>query len=277
MDPFTIFFALIGGMLNADKANKEYNKAMEDAQYQQDELERKRQQQLEKLNLQYEIAEGQANKNADKQDRRTTLSELFTSEDFNNNMEALTLQQEGQARQWNNEAMAMGQQEADALSNMAASGTRSSSMAQAVDLQASVNAANLQYEEDMGRAQSKIGLTNLFGNLNQNIGAIQENRTDALDLRKNYREGGDAWRLHQNDLKIVNEDTDAAIAGIERDKEFARQNRNSRLWSAFFGGAAGGFNFGANLKDFGSKWTNLGNSYGNYSNTQFSSMLPGGY
>ena len=109
MDPFSLFImgvsTLIGGAANVSSYLDNYNNAMEDAKDQIAEYERRRKEQLDRLNLNFEVAADEANKKADRQDERSTLTEMFTSENFNNQYDALKLQQKGQALAWNEQAI----------------------------------------------------------------------------------------------------------------------------------------------------------------------------
>lgn len=95
----------------------------------------------------------------------TTLDDV--SAEFNDQIDGLQAQTANDAFQWNLEAIAAGQQEGEALNNLAGSGVRAgSSIAQAVDLQAGLNAAQLQNEEDTKRKQIDLGIGQLLRGVN---------------------------------------------------------------------------------------------------------------
>lgn len=248
----------IGALVGIVSHDKKYKQAQAQADDQIAEYERQREQKLETLDLQFDIAAEEANKKADRSDDQMNLAELFTAENFNNQFDALRLGQEADALGWNVQAMQNASQEGNELSNMAASGARSSSMETAVDLEASVNAQTLQLQEDQQRAQEQIGLSNLFGNLAENTANIQNTRTDAMDLRNSYLEGGNQWKLYQNNRNNLNADYDAAIKSINKDKKRAKDNYFSGMLSSMFGGATTGYKVGSQASNYISNWGNLG-------------------
>lgn len=250
--------ALIGGAAGLISTNQEFDKAKSDAQRQIDEIERQKQQALDTMDLEFDIAADEANKKADRQDQGLTLSEMFTADNLNNQFDQLRLKQENDALGWNVQAMQNDMQKGNELSNMAASGARSSSMETAVDLEASVNSQILQQQEDMERAGNNLQLGNLFGNLNEATNNIQLGRNDAMDLRKSYDEGGNNWKLYQNNRNNVLDNAAANVKSIRDEVKYAEDNLwKTRLVNMFNGGSTG-FKFGSNVYDYGKNWGNLG-------------------
>lgn len=239
---------LFGYARDVQKANDEYGRQIA-------EQERLKAQQLKDLDLEFEIASNKAKKNADRQDKGLTLEEMFTSDGLNGQFDALRLGQEGNVLDWNIQAMQNDQQKGQELSAMAASGTRSSSMADAVEMEASVNSQALQLQEDQTRAQNKIQLANLFGNLGEAVNSISLGREDAMDLRTSYDEGGDNWRLYQNERQNTIDNFNSNINQLQRGQRDLNKNAWKGGLKALFGGASSGFQVGAGLQDFASKWS----------------------
>lgn len=246
---------ILGGVSKISKYNDEYNQYMEDTQYEIDEYNRKLEQELNTLDLNYEVNKDEANKKADKEDAQSTLNEGYTTENFNNGLDQIQANQNAETLSFNQQAMQAGSSKGDALSTMAASGTRSSSMEAAVDMQAALNEQQLQAAEDQARASDNIQLANLFNNLNQSVNQIQTARTDALDLRKSYEEGGNQYKLWQNQRTVTTDNINAAINNIERERKLARDNYGKNAGRAFFGGVSSGMQTGANVSNFIKNWS----------------------
>lgn len=239
--------SLFGYAKDVQNKNDEYNRLIA-------EQERQKAQRLKDLDLEFDIATKEAKKNADRQDKGLTLNEMFTSEGLNGQFDALRLGQEGNALQWNIQAMQNDQQTGQELSQMAASGTRSSSMADAVDLEASVNSQALQLQEDQTRAQNRIQLASLFGNLGEAVNNIGLGREDAMDLRTSYDEGGNNWQLYQNERQNTVDNYNYNIGELQRGKRDLQKNAWKGALTSLFGGASSGFQVGAGLQDFSKKW-----------------------
>lgn len=255
---FLLGAMLIGGTIKGfsrlGQYNDEYKQYMEDTQDQIEEYNRQLEQKEKDLDLNFQINTDEANKKADKSDAQSTLNEGYTADKFNNELDQIKANQEGETLAFNQQAMQNGQATGDALSDMAASGTRGSSLETAVDLQAALNEQQLQAQEDQARAGDNIQLANLFGNFNQSVNQIQTDRIDALDLRKSFMEGGNQWKLYQNDKTNLHNDYAAAINSIEKERKRARDNYGRNAGHAFFGGFSSGMQTGAKVVEFGKKW-----------------------
>ncbi|MCQ2397954.1 MAG: hypothetical protein MJ052_01455 [Sphaerochaetaceae bacterium] len=140
------------------------------------ELEAEMKNRLELMDLNFDVNKKQALRNADNSDIQTTMQEGFVSEDFNNNLDALRLGQEADAFGWNAAAIQNESAEGDALSSMASSGVRGSSMNDAVEMQSALNSQQLQLQEDTQRNGQSIQLASLLNNLANNTFNMQVSR-----------------------------------------------------------------------------------------------------
>lgn len=248
---------LIGGWANQAGYKEDYNKYMADTQASLDEIERKRAQDIGTIQTNFIEDKKEANKKADKQDAQSTLDEGYTAEGFNLGLDQIKAGQEEQTLAFNQQAQANSQAKGNALSSMAASGTRGSSMQQAVDLESAMNAMQLQAAEDKARAGDNIQLANLFQNANQSVNNIQTARTDALDLRKSYEAGGKAFNLARLNMDNINADAAARANEIKRQREYAQNNYSKGVQTAFLKGFGGGANWGANMASSVYKWSKI--------------------
>lgn len=150
--------------------------------------------------LDFEINKKEAFHNADVSDKEQTFNEWVYSNELNNQLDLLNKSQKLTADNYNQASISIGQNTGNALSAAAASGTRTSSMNQAIDLEQAANYQTLQLNQDYNRA----GVANSYQSLllqgaQQNFN-IQQNRDAANYLRNSYLEGGSNYRLYQNAL-----------------------------------------------------------------------------
>lgn len=246
--------------------------------------------QIALMNLKFEEAKEEANKTADSYDRKaeqldkeanikdkqTTLDEQYVSNSFNNQFKQLQAEQIGNAFEWNQQAMAIGQNEGNELSRAAASGTRAGgSMSQATELQTDILNKEFQNAQNLTRLNNELKTYNLFNTLNKNVNDIQGSRydadfmrdnagfyrADALDLRNSYLEGGIKYNIFQQEKKNAKDRFEAAIDDLNKDINTIQDNgyRIRRGLSNFFGG----FNEGLRT---GREWENVfQNAWGNNS------------
>lgn len=249
--------AAVGGTVNALSGVSSRKKA-------RNELRAKKAEDLGLMDLNYEIAEKNANKNADRQDYQSDLNEKFIAGNANNQLDALRNSQETEAFTFNQQTMQNSSQTGDALSGIAASGTRGGSMDTAIELQSALNSQQLQLAENSTRAGDENELFRILNNFQNDAFKLQNDRTDAEDLRDAYRpETGDQWKLYQmNRDKLINE-YDRAI----------NKNKSSffTVLGDFFGGASQGYGVGANIDQFvkdasAYRQTGNGNSTMSFSN-----------
>lgn len=213
---------------------------------------------LELMDLNFEINKKDALKNADNSDIQTTMQEGLVSEDFNNNLDALRLGQESDALGWNMQAIQNEMSEGDALSSMAISGTRGSSMNDAVEMQSSLNSQQLQLQEDTQRKGQDIQLASLLNNLANNTFNMQMSRNNAMDLRMAYDDGsvygkaGDQYNLYTKNRALQEK------AYLDQIDDLKRQRDDTRNWwkntlgaiGAGFTGATTGANVGGKVDQF---------------------------
>lgn len=207
---------------------------------------------LQEMDAIFDINQKDAFKNADRSDAETTLNEGLVALDFNNQLGQLGLQQEAEAFSWNRELQAIGAQKGEGLAAMAQSGTRTSSASDAVDMQAAQNAAQLQLEEDTQRRSDTYAIGSLLNGLQNNIFNLQSNRTDALDLRTSWSEGGDQFNLFQLQRKNTADAYDRSIEAVQDAIDDTR-NIGKNIWgtiSAGFGGAMQGMDTYAKVSSY---------------------------
>lgn len=249
----------VGNLLGSLFSDKNAVNELEDAEA---EVKRKRDATLKMLDLQFDVAKKQANKSALRSDEASDINERAIANDANGQIRGLSLQQISDTMGWNSQAMSADQSRGDALSSIASSGTRSSSMQQAVEQQASLNSAQLQQQQDATRAGQSLSLAQVFNNLSQNKANIQADRTDAFDLRQSYKSAitdslgrnlgrGDQYALYAENRNDVANQYNAQIKKIEKEMD-KHTGFNSFLngVKAFFGGAVQGAGQGAAMGQF---------------------------
>ena len=173
----------IGGIFSDNDQNDAYKK----------EIERRKEEQTNKLdlmNLEFKDAEDKANRDADRSDAISTMGEKTSAADANAQINAQNLQRIADAYQWNYQAQNIGQNKGAALANTAASGVRTSSVNNAIQMDADMGEQQLQLMEDQARAGYDYNLDGILNALAENNFQIQMNRTDAYDLRAAYMPGG---------------------------------------------------------------------------------------
>lgn len=199
MDPFTAGLVLYFGanaldMFSGLFSDSETASALKrEKQRKEDEKKAK----LELMDLEFEQDKKAAVKSADRSDQLSTMNEGTVSNQHNNAIEQLSLQQIADAYSFNYMAENSAAQTGNALTAQAGSGTRTSSVMDAVDMQAAQSAQQLQLTEDQQRAGYDSNLNGILSALAQNRFQIQANRTDALDLRTSYDVGGDQYEIYQ--------------------------------------------------------------------------------
>ena len=251
MDPFSMSLLLMFGMNAIDMFSGLFQDNENKKAYQREKTrkETERDNKLALMDLEYEEAKRQAIQNADRSDTLSTNNERVISDETNNAIEALTLQQLADAYSFNYAAEQNAAQEGNMLSGMAASGTRTSSMNTAVDLQSAQNAQQLQLAEDQSRHAQDQNLFSILNAYGQNAFQIQNNRTDAYNLRHSYDEGG----YNQKAFKLQRDLQENAYNNAIQDLQFAIED-NSGIKSALR-------NTG---KLFGVKNANTANTLANY-------------
>lgn len=199
MDPFTAGLVLYFGANALDmfsglfSDSETANALKREKQRKEDEKKAK----LELMDLEFEQDKKAAIKSADRSDQLSTMNEGTVSNQHNNAIEQLSLQQIADAYSFNYMAENSAAQTGNALTAQAGSGTRTSSVMDAVDMQAAQSAQQLQLTEDQQRAGYDSNLNGILSALAQNRFQIQANRTDALDLRTSYDVGGDQYEIYQ--------------------------------------------------------------------------------
>ena len=260
----TAIMAGLGMLTGGLSSIWDYDKALADSKAEESNLKAQQQDQLGLMDLEWDTAVKEAGKqadkmdrNADRQDTMTTTQEGLASQGINNSLEGIRAQQDQEALSWNIYAMQNGAQTGDALSGMAASGTRSSSMATAVDMQSAINSAQLQAAEDAQRANDKGAINNAMNNLASANADIQNSRwnamdmrNDATDLRNDYAEGGNQYNLFQQKRQNALNNYQRALDELKRERDYAKKNRWRSTLTGIFTGGSSGLTFGSKLQSY---------------------------
>ncbi|MCF0125008.1 MAG: hypothetical protein HUJ68_04510, partial [Clostridia bacterium] len=129
----------------------------------------------------------EALKNADRTDANTTMTENIVSENINQNIQSISLQQVSDSYSYNNAQKQLDSQKSAMLTSQAQSGTRTSSMNDAINIETANNAEQMQFQQDSQRINYNYQINSILNNLAQNTFNIQNNRTDAMELRNSYK------------------------------------------------------------------------------------------
>lgn len=206
---------------------------------------------LADLLLDFQNAEKEAYKNADKADALSTIDETYLSNLTNNNLASLSLSQVAEGLQYNQAAQNIAQNTGNALSQQANSGIRAGgSLSSAIEMEAAQNSAQLQLAEDTQRNQDDLQLANILNDLNKNTFNIQSNRTDAMDLRNSFKAGeigenGLATSGGYNWQKYQNAKTQTETRYNQQYNELRTAQMENEGWSAFWKGATAMLSLGA--------------------------------
>ncbi len=238
------------GLLGGIFGNSRKKKAAEEAKRRAEEQKKR---DLELMDLQFDIAEKEANKNSDIQDSQTDMGENTASESVNNALDLLRLGQEQDVFNWNLQAAGNDRAEGEALSAMAASGVRSGSSAgEAVDLESAVNVFQLQLEQDAAREQGDIQAAGILNDLAASRFNLQLGRNAANDLRDSFAVGGDQYNLYQKQRANREAGYNAQIEAYQSEIDTLNDpwyNLFSGM-SSMFGGAVQGYSTGLSLSQF---------------------------
>lgn len=193
MDPMSLLVALgisaITGIIGASSGSAQDKKQKEAYQRELERTQDKKTDALNLLDINYQEAEKNALRNADRSDRQSDMAERATTHSANSNINALSLQSIADAYSFNNAAQSAAAGKGNSLAGMAASGTRTSSLGGAVKMADQQAQDTLQLQEDMSRIQSDANLNNTLAALGQNVFQIGMNREDAENLRQSYSHG----------------------------------------------------------------------------------------
>ncbi|MBO7735084.1 MAG: hypothetical protein J6S67_21150 [Methanobrevibacter sp.] len=265
--------AAIGGLSGLFGGLSDTKRAKEDAQAQKDHIDELYNLQKEQAEEDWNNAQETANKNADRMNDKADLTDLAqnitetaVSNDFNTAIDNLYLSQASDTWSWNQAAMQMKGNEGAAYSNLAASGVRSgSSLSDAVLMDSSTNAAQLQFSQDSKRQSDNNNLESVLNSLAGNKIGITENRigadwtrSDATDLVNSFAEGGYNWNVYQNQLKQM--DSNYKYNMDQLDTEIKRNSG----WNRFFKVAGSTLALGVKGAQTGYNLYNMGTNASKY-------------
>ncbi len=206
MDPLTLFLIGLGvsgikGTIDAISGASQDKKQKEAYEREKERKETEQKETLNLLDLNYQQAEENALRSANRSDRQSDMAERSTTQSVNSNVNALSLQSIADAYSFNNASQSAAAGKGNSLAGMAASGTRTSSLGTAVKMADQQAQDTLQLQEDMSRIQSDANLNNSLAALGQNVFQIGMNREDAENVRKAYSHGGYSLDSEQSDYK----------------------------------------------------------------------------
>ena len=261
MDPLTI--AILGGIVGTFTGIGSYflNNGSELSQLERQKMtiEQQEAEDLALMDLQFETARDEANKNANYQDRSTDAGEKQISGQVNTGARNLLSDQESYADAYNRQMISDSAAYGSALAQTAVSGTRagSSSQGTALDMQKNMSDKSLQAAEDRRRASDELSLTQLFAGIDADMANIQIARDRARDLRESYDAGGNQFRLYEQ--RRSNRISDYARA--KNDVQQSIDDRHN-FWknlmgatTSALGGASAGYRTGQTLGTIGSNMT----------------------
>lgn len=215
MDPFLWSLAALGVMNTFDALGGIFgdNDRKDALKKERKRLEKERNDKLRLMDLEFTDAEKQANKSADRSDLVSDMNERTSAYDANAQIGQLSLQQLADAYTFNYNNQQIGANKGAGLASMAASGTRTSSVGNAIDMETLQNEQQLQLAEDSTRANYDYQLEGILQALAQNRFQIQNNRTDAFDLRQAYArpdealgtEGGSEYQKYALSRQMQND------------------------------------------------------------------------
>ena len=265
MDPITMLLISLAvgattGTINAIGSGQDTKNAIEQAEEQKKRVEEEKRLKTEQLELDFEIAKKQANKNADSQDAYSTMSETSLNRQLNYELDKLSDKQELDTFNYNNilkqNDAAYGQQ----LEMLGTSNTRNSTVADLVEMENANNSQLLQLQQDSERKDADYSIQNAINFIKENTFNLQQNRNNANDLRASFEVGGDQYREKQQSQEMIDFHYDNMLEDINKQKEKLEKNKFWNGLKSFFGGTTEGFNFAYNSLDIANKW-NTGNAY----------------
>lgn len=265
MDPITMLLISLAvgvtkGTIDAIGSGQDTKNAIEQAEEQKKRVEEEKRLKTEQLELDFEIAKKQANKNADSQDAYSTMSETSLNRQLNYELDKLSDKQELDTFNYNNilkqNDAAYGQQ----LEMLGTSNTRNSTVADLVEMENANNSQLLQLQQDSERKDADYSIQNAINFIKENTFNLQQNRNNANDLRASFEVGGDQYREKQQSQEMIDFHYDNMLEDINKQKEKLEKNKFWNGLKSFFGGTAEGFNFAYNSLDIANNW-NTGNAY----------------
>ena len=241
--------AAVGGGLNLTSSLLSMKSQKDALRKQKRQLESLRDTYLNNLDQQFRIETAEANNKAAEQDKTTDVQESAVGESFNDTLDNVRQQQENDALSFNNAAIQAGQSTGNELASMAASGTRSSSMADAVDQEAAMNSQQLQAQEDTQRTSQKSAINQAILQLATSQNALQQQRTSADALRNSYANGGNQYINYKQTRDYNEQQYNNSIDQINDQMEDLSFNWNTvlKVGASVFTGASSGASLGYSM------------------------------
>lgn len=265
MDPITkllisLAVGTVKGTVDAIGAGQDTKNAIEEANKQKKRVENEKLLKTNALELDFDIAKKQANKNADTQDAYSTMSETSLNNQINYELDKLSDKQQLDTFNYNNILKQNDANYGQNLDLLASSNVRNSSLENVIKMENANNSQLLQLQQDSERKDTDYSIQNAINFIKENTFNLQQNRNNANDLRASFEVGGDQYRQKQKSQEMIDFHYDNVLEDIKNQKESLEKNKFWNGLKSFFGGTTEGFNFAYNSLDIANKW-NTGNSY----------------
>lgn len=265
MDPIIMLLislaaGTVKGTVDAIGAGQDTKNAIEEANKQKKRVENEKLLKTNALELDFDIAKKQANKNADMQDAYSTMSETSLNNQINYELDRLSDKQELDTINYNNILKQNDANYGQSLDLLASSNVRNSSLENVIKMENANNSQLLQLQQDSERKDADYSIQNAINFIKENTFNLQQNRNNANDLRASFEVGGDQYREKQQSQEMIDFHYDNMLEDIKNQKESLEKNKFWNGLKSFFGGTTEGFNFAYNSLDIANNW-NTGNSY----------------
>lgn len=222
-------------LFDAVAANQQGYEQQDAYQREIDRTKRKQEEELSLMDLNFDIAEKEANKSADRSDEALNMSERAASFQTNASIDNLSLQQIADAYSFNNAEMQQSANKGSELAAIAGSGTRTSSVNTAIDNEVANNQTVLDNAKMQTRAGYEQTLLGTLQALEQNRFQIQQGRNDANDLRGRFMEGGSERMKYTKQREALNNSFNDTLSDLQMAYDDIDRNRNIKFLGNLFG------------------------------------------
>ena len=182
--------AVIGAVIGACTYLADFDSNKKALKKQIHKIEENRDNYLALLDTKWDISKKDALQSADRQDVYTTRDEERLNDSTNLELKQLQLQQQENANAANLQAQQNSAQHGARLAQIAASGTRNSTMTQAAEMQNQQAAEQLQATENNARQATDYTRRRIINNFLQSQNNIQKQRDSAMETREQFAKGG---------------------------------------------------------------------------------------
>lgn len=243
-------------------------------------LKKERDKYLNLLDTKFSINKKEALKSADRQDVYTTRDEEQLNSQTNLELKQLQLQQQQNANAANLQAQENSAQHGAQLAQIAASGTRASTMTQTAEMQKQQADNLLQSTENNARQATDYTQRRIINNFLQGQNNIQKQRDSAMEIREQFAKGG-ADSFHGSMFGVDGSkyqlykyqrwyDEDQYNTQIDKLEDYKDQLNSWTGWNGWFAGLAeagisgaiGGFGLSMQANNAKGYWESPGKKTG---------------